>query len=339
LSPDFAVHHEASLFHKLVAGAWLFLLILTALFCVLIRLNTPDTAVGVNAVTEWAEVVAGGGKGLDWNVSGFDLEACDRRGGVVQRVTLPDETELLVKKGVTAKFEKREGSPDVRIDLESRSAAHQQGADLCEAPNGVLVSGTNHTWRPLYGAHVILAFHHSIQHGGPWVSSPRVLELWGEVTMGQTPRVGSDAMLLSGDIDLHATQEHGLASGLFSHFAGEQTYVANTVTLHRGDVIVPPPPVKRRGDDRREIPEARGYVRIPATDGLQVAYYVSTDRITVQRAGNATVTLKLSLWSRVRNEPELSWGLTVLLMLLTTSEFGPAFANAWHLIMWRRQKK
>lgn len=339
MAPESSPAAHVSRTHAILWCVWLALLVLAFLFCVLVALNEPDTAIGVSAVTEWAELVAGGPNGVDWNVSGFDLEACDAQGGVVQRVTLADETELRVKRGVTAIFEKREGSPDVRIDLTDRSAPQPRPAGACASATGVLVTGANHTWRPLYGGHVTLTYHHALLHAWPWVSPPRVLELWGRVTAGQAPRVGSDAMLLSGEIDLHATHEHGLAPALFTWLAGERTYIANTVTLRRGDLIVPPPPVKPPGGDHPEQPEARGYIRIPAADGLQLDYYVSADQTTVQRAGNAVVEFKLSGWSRIRNEPALSWALAALLLLLTSSELWPALATAMHHFRSQQQKQ
>jgi hypothetical protein len=285
------------------------------MFCIAIVVSTPETAIGVTAVTEWTEVVAGGANGLDWNVSGFDLQACDRQGGMVQRSALPEETELRVGKGVIAEFEKREGSAETRIALK-RQAASGIETGPCDSATGVLVSGEKHSWRPLFGRAITLTLHPSPSRSGV----PRVLELWGQITVGQTPRVGFDDMLLSGEIDLHARHERGLTAWL-SRFIGEQSYVASTVTLRRGDVIVSP----------AASAAGRGYVRIPPADALQVGYYVNSAGITVQRAGNATVTVKLSLWSRIRNEPALSWGLAIFLFLVTASGLGPALVDSWRL--------
>jgi hypothetical protein len=109
---------------------------------------------------------------------------------------------------------------------------------------------------------------------------------------------------------------------VYSWLHGKLSYVPETIALQRGDLILPP-------SDQKDLAGARGFVRVPAKEPLEVGYYVKTGEVIVQRPGNATLELTLTLWDRFKNEPALSWRIAALIALLGIASLAEDLGKSW----------
>lgn len=267
---------------------------------VVVGVNWPATSVAIDAQTEYVRFEATEGHELNWNVGGFELEACLTPHGVPQHLKLEDQAGLQVGAGVIASITKPEGSTDVDVDLLDSASAHAVGTE-CDGRNAAWLVNPDSTQAPLYGAHVRL------RRTDPNAPA-RVFPIWGAVTLGQDPGAGQQELVIGGHASLHASNADRRNSMLYAWLQRELNYVPETLPLQRGDLVLPPL-------NRKDIAATRGFVRVPAKEPLEVGYYVKTDQVIVQRPGNATLELSLTLWDRFKNEPALSGTVAALIAL------------------------
>jgi hypothetical protein len=294
-------------------GLWYFALAITLLAVPILLFSEPTTAVAIDAQTEFVSFEATEGNELSWDVGGFEVEACLDPLGTSQ--TLEKAIGLQLGRGVVASFTKMEGATDIDIDLVDSRLAGRPSGKVCEGRSAVWLVDSDSTQKPLYGAHVHL-------HRSDPNALPKVFPIWGAVTLGQDPSSGKQALVISGQASLHATNKNQHSGPLYRTLFGNLSYVPETAALQRGDLILPPV-------DPQGHAGARGFVRVPAKDPLQVGYYIKAGDVIVQRPGNATLELGLPLWDRFKYEPRLSTMVAVLVALLGLGQIATDVVESW----------
>jgi hypothetical protein len=296
-----------------LVGAWYLALVATILLVPIYGFMRPTTSVAIDAQTEYVSFEATEGYELSWDVTGFELNGCPDPQGAAQ--SLKGVAGLQVGRGVVASFTKMEGATEVDIDLVDSRLAAITPAKECDGRSAIWLVQSDSTQKPLYGAHMHL-------HRSDPDALPRVFPIWGAVTLGQDPSGGKQALLISGQASLHASNKDQNSSALYTWLFGSLSYVPETAALQRGDLILPPV-------DPQGHAGARGFVRVPAKDPLQVGYYIKTGDVIVQRPGNATLELDLPLWDRFKYEPRLSTTLGILVALLGLGQLGTDIGESW----------
>jgi hypothetical protein len=317
-----AEHKESALTGRRwwLAGSWYLVLILASVYVLLIAFRAPEISTGIEASTEYLRLVATEPRELRWDVGDFYLDACIQQGGPVEHMKLDELAGIQVGVGVAATIIKQEGSQEVHIELVSPAASSVTAAGICSARSNVFLADSTRQ-QPLYGSRVNLSYTYSLGGGAHEIAPARVFPLRGIVTLGQDPDGGAEELLLSGKLSLHSSQQESGAA--FFLLDSRPSYIPVVLSLSRGDVILPP--AMLGGSPA----EARGYIRVTATEPLQVGYYVHSKNVTVQRAGNATLHVTSSIWDRLRNEPQLSGGLAVLFALFKLPKIVEAISAAW----------
>jgi len=218
--------------------------------------------------------------------------------------------------GTVVTITKTEGSPQASIELaRAAGGAVPTGGSGCGERTGVWLINGSSSERPLYGAHLWLTRRDP-------EAPATVLPLRGIVTLGQDPAAGPQELLMSGQVSLHATNLALKLSSVRRWLHGNSTYVPQTLVLQRGDVVLPP-------SKDKDLSEARGFLRIPAKEILQVGYAVEAGRVIVQRPGNATLELTLTLWDRLKNEPDLTGAVALLVALLGAGTLAEDVGKGW----------
>src|SRR5580704_12594561 len=216
---------------------------------------------------------------------------------------------------------KLESPSELQIELHAPASGKNVPGYACE-PGSFVLSGPDQE-RAIDGQRVLLRLSRA-GNAGDDTQAARVFAIRGQVTLGQdAERAGVEAILLSGRVSMHAEARPSVAS-LLRHIADRKSnYVAETVELERGDSVQPAPVDEGAPKTKDNPTDARGFIRVPADGALQVGYFFATNRVVMHRAGNALIELDLSIWNRISNEPALSGGLTLLLLLFAAMDTVP----------------
>jgi hypothetical protein len=321
---------------RILVGLWMLLLLFTLGLVIRIALASANTSASVTASTEAAEFLATDNGEILWDVGNFDLLRCTGPGGILQAVTLGQYARISIEPNVFVQITKREGASDLHITLTRPSVAESTRSRVptntgpCATPSHIWLDTGDHIQTELYGSHVTLTYRRANLFRTDEAAGARVLPFRGIITVGRYPSAGKQEILLSGEVSLHAALastssqwlQHPTANTSLSSLPPPPTYIAETLTLQRGDVL---PPLEQSNHPA----ESSGYVRVPPRDPLQVGYNVVTDRVTVHRPGNATVVLRLSIWNRLKNEPALLSSLAVLALVWGLAQLEPTLRRAF----------
>jgi hypothetical protein len=305
-----------------VVSVWFAALGGSAIFVFLIYWSPPDISTSVEASTEYLQFVAGDPHELLWQVGGFQLTACTRADGNVEHLNLGPNFAVKIGAGVTVNMSNQESSGQVHFELTS-PVAPSATASRCSAVASVWLIGPDRTERPLYGTQVDLDYFLR-KEGSASSATPLVFPLRGQVTLGKDPSGGAQTMVLAGQVSLHSSFQQKPSRSWTTLLDRKVSYIPQTLPLERGDVVLPAPA------PQNESSEAKGYIRVTASQALQVGYYLRAERITVRRVGNATITLSPSVWDRLKNEPDFGHAVTALIGLFGLGKLAEDLARAVH---------
>jgi len=284
----------------------------------------------IEADTEIFQVTVGPGRPLVWDIEDFELLECDSlKGGASGRQTAPVKVQpadrrLVLEEG--ARVEVTRSGERGTLSVEVSGGPQQAGKDPCQAPAVAFLSSGGFQMEPLRGD-LRLALSHVK------MPEPRavVLPLRGHITVGDDVAEGVRFLLLQGSLAVIEVIE---PPRFACWYCPPLRYISERRELIRGDRIL-----LHRNSERRPAAAlagefAVGFARIALGSVMTVSLVTAAEQLYIVSLSGPARAFGPSLWTRVLNEPCISYALA--LSGLLTGGVAWILAAPW---IWRESSR